>query len=120
MPRARKGAAKRQGRKRVLKEAEGFWGGRKNLFRKAKETLLRAGAFAYRDRKARKRVFRKLWVIRINAAARERGLTYSQFMGGLIKAGVEIDRKQLAEMAVSDPQGFDKVFDTAKAQLKAA
>ncbi|MEE9559132.1 MAG: 50S ribosomal protein L20, partial [Candidatus Brocadiales bacterium] len=75
---------------------------------------------AYRDRKARKRVFRKLWVIRINAAARERGLTYSQFMGGLIKAGVEIDRKQLAEMAVNDPQGFDKVFDAAKAQLKAA
>lgn len=120
MPRARKGAARRRGRKRILKQAEGFWGGRKNLYRKAKETLLRAGVYAYRDRKAKKRQFRKLWVIRINAAARERGLTYSQFMDGLIKAGVEIDRKQLAEMAVSDPQGFDKVFETARAQLQAA
>ncbi len=120
MPRARKGSARRRGRKRILKQSEGFWGGRKNLYTKAKETLLRAGAFAYRDRKTRKRQFRKLWVIRINAAARERGLTYSQFMGGLIKAGVEIDRKQLAEMAVNDPQGFDKVFETAKSQLQAA
>ncbi|MFQ5862548.1 MAG: 50S ribosomal protein L20 [Candidatus Brocadiales bacterium] len=120
MPRARKGAAKRHARKRLLKEAEGFWGGRKNLYRKAKETLLRAGAYAYRDRRARKRQFRSLWVVRINAAARERGLSYSQFMGGLIKAGVEIDRKQLAEMAVNDPQGFDKVFETAKAQIQTA
>ncbi len=120
MPRTKKGAAKKRGRKRILKEAEGFWGGRKNLYGKAKETLLRAGAYAYRDRKARKRQFRKLWVIRINAAARERGLSYSLFMSGLIKAGVEIDRKQLAEMAVNDPQSFDKVFETAKSQLQAA
>lgn len=120
MPRVKSGVAKRRRLKRLFKRAEGFWGGRKNLYRKVKETLLRAGAYAYRDRRAKKRQFRRLWVVRINAAARERGLSYSQFMGGLIKAGVEIDRKQLAEMAVNDPQGFDKVCETAKAHIQAA
>mgnify|MGYP001561550034 CR=1 FL=1 len=119
MPRARNGVAKKLRRKRLLKQAEGFWGNRKSRFRKAKETLLKAGVYAYRDRKTRKRQFRYLWIVRLNAAARERGLSYSQFMGGLIKAGIELNRKQLAEMAVNDPQAFNRVFDTAKAQVQA-
>ncbi|HHT9117925.1 MAG TPA: 50S ribosomal protein L20, partial [Candidatus Hypogeohydataceae bacterium YC38] len=117
MPRALKGSAVRKARKRVFKEAEGYWGGRKNLYRKVRETLLKAGVYAYRDRRTKKREFRKLWILRINAAARQRGLSYSQFMGGLIKAGVGVDRKMLAEMAVSDPAGFDKVFEAARAHV---
>ncbi|MDO8137392.1 MAG: 50S ribosomal protein L20 [Candidatus Brocadiales bacterium] len=120
MPRALKGSAVRKARKRVFKEAEGYWGGRKNLYRKVRETLLKAGVYAYRDRRTKKREFRKLWILRINAAARQRGLSYSQFMGGLIKAGVEVDRKLLADMATSDPAGFDKVFEAAKAHVQTA
>ncbi|HHT9120042.1 MAG TPA: 50S ribosomal protein L20 [Candidatus Hypogeohydataceae bacterium YC41] len=115
MTRAMKGAARRRARKKVLKAAKGFWGGRSKLYRKAKETLLRAGVFAYRDRRARKREFRKLWILRINAAARERGLSYSQLMNGLIKAGLEINRKLLADMAINDAKGFDQLVQTARA-----
>lgn len=117
MPRAKKGAASRRQRKRVLKAAEGYFGGRRKLLRPAKETVKRAMAYATRDRCVRKRNFRSLWIVRLNAAARERGLTYSRFVQGLRKAKIEIDRKILAEIAVSDPAGFDQVFARAKAAL---
>lgn len=104
----------------MLKAAKGFRGGRRRLFRSAKETLLRAGCFAFRDRKARKRTFRRLWVLRINAAARQRGVSYSQLIHGLGKAHIELDRKQLAELAVKDPASFDAVVDRVKAALASA
>ncbi len=117
MTRAMKGAARRQARKKVLKAAKGYWGGRSRLYRKAKETLLRAGVYAYRDRKAKKRTFKQLWIVRINAATRERGLSYSQFMGGLVKAGVGINRKLLSDMAINDAKGFDQLVEIARANL---
>ncbi len=116
MPRAKGGPKKARRRKRVLKQAKGYWGGRRRLYRTAKETVLRAGAFAYRDRRQKKRRFRSLWIIRINAAARALGLSYSSLMNGLKKAGVQLDRKILAELAVQDPAAFAKLADTAKAQ----
>ena len=118
MPRAKGGAKTRQRRKKVLKKAKGYVGGRSRLYRTAKETVLRAGAFAYRDRKAKKRTIRRLWIARINAACREAGLTYSVFISALKKAGVLLDRKILAEMAVRDPAGFTKLAETAKAQAR--
>ncbi len=114
MPRARKGAARKQARKRFLNETKGYWGGRGNLFKKASETYVRAMAFAYRDRKCKKRNFRKLWIIRINAAAKMRGINYSRFINGLIKANVVVDRKMLAEAAVNDPAAFDKLVELSK------
>jgi large subunit ribosomal protein L20 len=114
-----KGAARRKAKRRLFKRAKGFRGGRSNLLRTVKETLLRAGAFAYRDRRVRKRDFRKLWIVRINAASRERGLRYSEFICGLKKAGIELDRKTLSEMAIHDPAGFDAVFEQAKSALAA-
>jgi large subunit ribosomal protein L20 len=118
MPRAKGGAKTRQRRKKVLKKAKGSVGGRSRLYRTAKETVLRAGAFAYRDRKAKKRTIRRLWIARINAACREAGLTYSVFISALKKAGVLLDRKVLAEIAVRDPAGFTKLTETAKAQAR--
>jgi len=118
MPRAKGGAKTRQRRKKVLKKAKGYVGGRSRLYRTAKETVLRAGAFAYRDRKAKKRTIRRLWIARINAACREAGLTYSVFISALKKAGVLLDRKVLAEIAVRDPGGFTKLTETAKAQAR--
>jgi len=117
MPRTKGGPKTRQRRKKVLKEAKGYWGGRRRLYRTAEETVLRAGAFAYRDRRAKKREFRSLWIVRINAAARAAGLTYSRLMTGLKRAGVTLDRKVLAELAVSDPAAFAKLARTAKAKL---
>ena len=116
MPRAKGGAKTRQRRKKVLKRAKGFVGGRHRLYKSANETVLRAGAFAYRDRKAKKRVNRSLWIVRINAACRMTGLTYARFMAGLKKAGIGLDRKVLAELAVRDPESFAKLAETAKAQ----
>jgi large subunit ribosomal protein L20 len=116
MPRAKGGAKTRRRRKKVLKKAKGYVGGRSRLYRTAAETVLRAGAFAYRDRKAKKRTTRRLWIARINAACREAGLTYSTFISALKKAGVLLDRKILAEMAVRDPAGFAKLAETAKAR----
>jgi large subunit ribosomal protein L20 len=116
MPRAKGGAKTRQRRKKILKKAKGYVGGRSRLYRTAAETVLRAGAFAYRDRKAKKRTIRRLWIARINAACREAGLTYSTFISALKRAGVLLDRKILAEMAVRDPAGFTKLTETAKAQ----
>ena len=118
MPRARGGPKTRQRRKKILKKAKGYFGGRRKLYRTAAETVLRAGAFAYRGRKQKKRRARGLWIIRINAACREAGLSYSRFMAALKTAGILLDRKVLAEMAVSDPQGFAKLAETARAQAR--
>ena len=117
--RTRKGSARRRAKKRLFKRAKGYRGGRNNLLRTVKETLLRAGVYAFRDRRVRKREFRKLWIIRINAACRMRGLRYSQFVNGLKKANVELDRKMLSEMAIADPEGFDKVVDIVKEAIAA-
>jgi len=114
MPRAKGGAKSRQRRKKVLKKAKGYFGGRRKLYRTAKETVLRAGAFAYRDRRRKKRLARGLWIVRINAACRELGLSYSRFMNGLKKGGVLLDRKVLAELAVNDPGAFAKLAEKAK------
>src|SRR3972149_10393883 len=115
MPRAKGGAKTRQRRKKILKKAKGYVGGRRKLYRSAAETVLRAGAFAYRHRKQKKRLARGLWIVRINAACRQVGLSYSGFMAGLKKAGITLDRKILAELAVSDPPAFP-----AAASIRAA
>ena len=114
-----KGSARRQAKRRLFKRAKGYRGGRSKLLRTVKETLLRSGQYAYRDRRVRKREFRKLWIIRINAACRERGLRYSEFIHGLSKAGIELDRKSLAEIAVTDPDAFDKIVEDVKGTLAA-
>ena len=115
MPRAKGGPKTRRRRKKILKQAKGYVGGRSRLYRTAAETVLRAGAFAYRDRRQKKRLARSLWIVRINAACREIGLTYGRLMNGLKKAGVALDRKVLAEMAVTNPARFAKLAETAKA-----
>jgi large subunit ribosomal protein L20 len=117
--RTTKGAARNKAKRRLFKKVKGFRGGRGNMLRTAKETLIRAGAYAFRDRRVRKREFRKLWIIRINAACRERGLRYSEFIHGLDKAGITLDRKSLSEMAIQDPAGFDSVVEKVKAALAA-
>jgi len=116
MPRAKGGSKTRQRRKKILKQAKGYVGGRHRLYRTAAETVLRAGAFAYRDRRQKKRLARGVWIVRINAACRQVGLSYSRFMAGLKKAGIGLDRKVLAELAVSDPAAFAKLAETAKAK----
>jgi large subunit ribosomal protein L20 len=117
MPRAKGGPKTRQRRKKVLKQAKGYWGGRRRLYKSAAETVLRALAFSYRDRRARKRDFRALWIRRINAACRSLDLSYSAFMSGLDRAGVTLDRKILAELAVNDPVAFARLVETARRQL---
>ena len=114
MPRVKRGFKARQRRKKVLKAAKGYRGGQSRLFKTASISVNRAGAYAYRDRRARKRDFRRLWIMRINAAARENGLSYSQLMGGLLKAGIDLDRKILADMAVNDPAAFAQVANMVK------
>ena len=114
-----KGAARQQAKRRLFKRAKGYVGGRRKLLRTVKETLIRAGVFAYRDRKVRKRDFRRLWITRINAACRQRDIRYSQFINGLKKANVELDRKSLSEIAIHDPDGFDSIVETAKQALAA-
>ena len=118
--RTRKGAARNRAKKRLFKKTKGYRGGRRNLLRTAKESVVRAGAYAYRDRRVRKREFRRLWIVRINAACRERGLRYSEFIHGLDKAEIRLDRKTLAEMAVNDPNAFDQIVDQVKQALGAA
>ena len=120
MPRVKRGVTARARHKKVLEQAKGFRGRRKNVFRIAKEAVMKAGQYAYRDRRARKRVFRQLWIARINAAARELGISYSQFMAGMKKAAIDIDRKMLADMAVAQPAAFAKVASQAKGALPAA
>ena len=118
--RTTKGAARNKAKRRLYRKAKGYVGGRGSLLRSVKETVVRAGVYAYRDRRVRKREFRKLWIIRINAAARERGLRYSELIDGLKKANIELDRKMLAEMAVSDPPLFDAVVEKAKEAISVA
>jgi len=117
--RTTKGAARNKAKKRLFKRAKGYRGGRGNLIRTVKETLIRAEAYAYRDRRVRRREFRKLWIIRINAAVRQRGLRYSEFICGLKKAGIELDRRTLSEMAIHDPAGFDQIVDKVRDSLAA-
>ena len=117
--RTTKGAARNKAKRRLFKKVKGFRGGRGGLLRTAKETLVRAGVYAFRDRRVRKREFRKLWIIRINAACRERGLRYSEFIHGLDKANLGLDRKSLSEMAIHDPTGFDAIVERVKAALVA-
>ncbi len=119
MPRVKRGVTARASHKKVLDVAKGFRGRRKNVFRVANEAVMKAGQYAYRDRRQRKRQFRALWIARINAATRELGMTYSQFMNGLKKAAIDIDRKVLADMAVFDQAAFAKVAEQAKASLGA-
>ena len=116
MPRVKRGVPARRRRNRILREARGYYGARGRLLKTAREAVEKGWKYAYRDRKQRKRVFRALWIARINAAAREHGLSYSRFMHGLKEAGVEIDRKVLAELAVSDPQTFGVLAEKAKSQ----
>jgi large subunit ribosomal protein L20 len=115
MPRVKGGTKTRRRHKKILKKAKGYVGGRRKLYRTAAETVLRAGAFAYRDRKAKKRTARALWIVRINAGCRQAGVSYSVFMHGLRKAGILLDRKVLAELAVTNPDGFAKLAESAKA-----
>ncbi len=117
MPRVKRGVTARARHKKVLALAKGFRGRRKNVFRIAKEAVMKAGQYAYRDRRNKKREFRRLWIARINAAARHAGVSYSRFMAGLKKANIELDRKVLADMAVNDPAAFTSVVEKAKAAL---
>ena len=119
MPRVKRGKTTLRRRKRLLKEAKGYYGARSKSYRKARETLLRAWSYAYRDRKTKKRTMRSLWIVRINAAARLANLSYSEFMGGLKKAGIELDRKVLADMAVHDQKGFEQIAEIARRHLPA-
>ncbi len=114
MPRAKRGNKRMLGRKKIMSLAKGFVGGKHRLYRTAKEAVARALNYAYRDRRAKKREFRSLWIIRINAATREHGLSYSRFMSGLQKAGVNLDRKMLAELAVHHPGTFAELVSVAK------
>lgn len=111
------GAARRRRKNRLFQKAKGYTGGRRRLYRSVKETLVRSEAFAFRDRRNRRREFRKLWIIRINAACRERGLRYSEFINGLAKAQIELDRKTLSELAIHDPPAFDAIVEKAKAAI---
>lgn len=117
--RTTKGAARRKAKRRLFNKAKGFRGGRSKLLRTVKESLIRAGVFAYRDRKVRKRDFRRLWITRLNAACREHGLRYSEFIFGLKKAGIELDRKVLSEMAIHEPADFASVIERVKSAIAA-
>lgn len=115
MPRAKTGVVRRKKHKKILKRAKGFWGLRSRSFKVAQQTLLNAADYEYRDRRDKKADFRKLWIARINAASRQEGISYSVFMNGLKKSGVEINRKVLADLAVQEPAVFKKLVETAKA-----
>jgi large subunit ribosomal protein L20 len=117
MPRVKRGVTARARHKKVLEQAKGFRGRRGNVYRIAKEAVMKAGQYAYRDRRQKKREFRALWIARINAAARELGLTYSAFINGLQKASIDIDRKVLADLAVHDKAAFAKIAERARASL---
>jgi large subunit ribosomal protein L20 len=117
MPRVKRAIHANKKRREVLDQASGYWGLKSKVYRRAKEQVMRSGNYAFRDRKVRKREFRKLWIIRINAGARQHGLSYSQLMHGLKLAGVEVDRKILADLAATEPAAFGAVVETAKAAL---
>ncbi len=116
MPRVKRGVAARKRRNRILNQAKGYYGARSKLFKTAREAVEKGWRYAYRDRKQRKRTFRALWITRINAAARENGLSYSRLINGLKQANVEVDRKILAQLAVTDPKAFGALADLAKSQ----
>jgi large subunit ribosomal protein L20 len=120
MARVKRGVVARARHKKVLDKAKGYYGARSKVFRVAKQAVIKAGQYAYRDRRQRKRQFRALWIARINAAARLNGLSYSRFMNGLSKAGIEIDRKVLADIAVHDEAAFAALAEQAKTQLATA
>ncbi|MFI4922587.1 MAG: 50S ribosomal protein L20 [Burkholderiales bacterium] len=117
MPRVKRGVETHARHKKLLAKAKGYRGRRKSVYRVAKEAVMKAGQYAYRDRRNRKRQFRSLWIARINAAARECGMTYSVFMNGLKKAAIQVDRKVLADIAVFDKPAFAKIAEQAKASL---
>jgi large subunit ribosomal protein L20 len=117
MARIRRGTTSHARHKKVLKQAKGYYGRRKNTIRVAKQAVEKAGQYAYRDRRVRKRSFRALWIQRINAAARQNGLTYGRMIDGLNKAGIEVDRKVLADLAVREPEAFGTLVEQAKAAL---
>ena len=119
MPRVKRGVTARARHKKVLALAKGYRGRRKNVYRVAKQAVMKAGQYAYRDRRTRKRVFRALWIARINAAARMFGLSYSRLINGLSKAGITVDRKVLADIAVHDIKAFEVIAEKAKASLAA-
>ena len=114
MARVRNGVVTKQRHKKILKAARGYFGSKHREFKSAKEQLMHAGAYAYRDRRQKKREFRKLWIVRINAACREEGISYSRFIEGLNKAGIQIDRKMLSEIAINDKEAFKKLVEAAK------
>lgn len=118
MPRTTGGPTHARKRKRVLRRAKGFVGGPGTIYRQALEFTLRAGKYAYRDRRQKKRHFRELWVIRLNAALRERGVSYSRFIPAAVAAGIELNRKMLSELAISDPATFDHIVELARPHLK--
>lgn len=120
MPRATNGPATRKRRKKILKQAKGYSGARSKSYKAARHTVTRALKYAFRDRRVRKRDFRKLWIVRLNAAVRTEDLSYSQFMYGLKKAGVELDRKIMADLAVNEPEAFSELVKTAKEGLQKA
>ena len=117
MPRVKRGVTARARHKKVLAQAKGYRGRRKNVYRIAKQAVMKAGQYAYRDRRAKKREFRRLWIARINAGSRALGLTYSKFVAGLKKAKIDLDRKVLADLAVNDPAAFGSIVEKVKAQL---
>lgn len=117
MPRSTRSVARKKRKKKVLKSAKGYFGGRKNLYRTAKDAVEKGWEHAYRDRKKKKRNFRRLWITRINAAARQNDLSYSRFMNGLQRAGVELDRKALADLAIRSPDAFASLAERAKSAL---
>ena len=119
MPRATGKVAGHRRHRKIIKQAKGYYGARSRLYRTAKEAVERALQYAYRDRRQRKRVFRRLWIVRINAAARQHGMSYSQLMNALKKSNIDINRKQLAELAVNDKEAFGRVVEAAKAALSA-
>jgi large subunit ribosomal protein L20 len=117
MPRVKRGTMTRKRHAKILKLASGYWGGKSRLFKTAKEQVMHSGQYAYRDRRARKREFRRLWIARINAACRSNGMPYGRFIEALNKAGIDLDRKVLADMAIADAQGFTTLVEQAKTQL---
>ncbi len=120
MPRVKRSVNAKKKRREVLEQASGYWGLKSKTYRRAKEQVMRSGNYAFRDRKARKRDFRKLWIVRINAAARENEISYSRLMDGLKKAGNDINRKMLADLAMTDPGAFTELVGVAKQALKTA
>ena len=117
MPRVKRGVTARARHKKVMKAAKGYYGARSRVYRVAVQAVTKAGQYAYRDRRQKKRQFRQLWIARINAASRSLGVTYSRFMAGLKKAQIEIDRKVLSDMAIHDPVAFNSIVENVKAQL---